>query len=180
MPWQGRTWTGTIGAAGGTAAARADAEAGGTEPARRRVARIGWATARRALRTGDPAGTLTRRAGTADAILLAAGPRVPADGAALAAILGALPAGRTAIVSLPHPAWEDDAIHAILAAHGALLGAEVGPGTPDPVLRRTGGGVALLVAPDVRLGAAWADRLAAFTAAGYDAWILTLAPSAGP
>ena len=72
MPWQGRTWTGTIGAAGGTAAARADAEAGGTEPARRRVARIGWATAIwmpaiRLLRTGRAASPSARPATPAEA-----------------------------------------------------------------------------------------------------------------
>lgn len=168
----GRTWAGVVGPQGGLLHA---ADGGET----RRIVRIAWTRARRALRTRDPGASLARRVDGASVVLLVAGPRVRPDPAALAAILAGLPRPATRIVALAHPGWEDDAIHALLRAHVVLLAAEIRPGDTDPVLRRTGPGVALHVHPGATDGPRWAARLAAFTGAGYDAWIVRSAPAVG-
>ena len=54
-------------------------------------------------------------------VLLAAPGTRQRDDAALARLLEARPAGLPMAISLPHPSWADDEVHARLAAHDVAL-----------------------------------------------------------
>jgi uncharacterized protein YecE (DUF72 family) len=104
--------------------------------------------------------------------------RVPAplarDDAALAGLLDAWPRTLPLTVELQHPSWLDDAVHAALRDHGAVLCAtDVDDGDP-PDVRVTGPFLYLRLRRDRYDDAAleqWADRVAPFLADGLDAYV---------
>ena len=107
-------------------------------------------------------------------VLLAAAGTQQRDDEALARLLAAKPSGLPMAMLLPHPSWVDDAVNALLAAHGVALVASDRDGEDEPDLRRSGPLLYLRLRrahygdDDV---ARWAMRLEPFLADGLDAYV---------
>jgi uncharacterized protein YecE (DUF72 family) len=107
-------------------------------------------------------------------VLLAAAGTQQRDDEALARLLAARPSDLPMALLLPHPSWVDDAVYAMLAAHGVALVASDRDGEDEPDLRRSGPLLYLRLRraaygdEDV---ARWADRLEPFLADGLDAYV---------
>lgn len=97
------------------------------------------------------------------------------DDAALAALLAAWPRSIPLTVEFQHPSWQDDAVHALLRDHDAVLCATDVEGDPFlPDLRVTGPFLYLRLRREAYSAAeldAWAARLAPFLADGRDAYV---------
>jgi uncharacterized protein YecE (DUF72 family) len=153
---------------------------GATPPRFRFVVKAQRGGSFRALRTDAPAtvGWLTapyrlfgERLGC---VLFRVGEESPRDDDALARLLDAWPRDLPITLELQHPSWFDDAVHAILRDHGAVLCAtDLDAGEP-PGLRRIGSFLYLrLRRADYTQAdlADWAARLSPFLADGMDAYV---------
>ncbi len=107
-------------------------------------------------------------------VLLAAPGTRQRDEAALARLLEAKPADLPMAISLPHPSWAADEVHARLAAHDVALVATDRDGADEPDLRRLGPFLYLRLRRDRYAEAdldRWARRLEPFLADGLDAFV---------
>jgi uncharacterized protein YecE (DUF72 family) len=107
-------------------------------------------------------------------VLLAAPGTRQRDDAALARLLAARPAGLPMAISLPHPSWADDEVHAGLAAHDVALVASDRDGADEPDLRRIGPFLYLRLRRAAYAEAdldRWARRLEPFLTDGLDAFV---------
>jgi uncharacterized protein YecE (DUF72 family) len=107
-------------------------------------------------------------------VLLAAPGTRQRDDAALARLLAAKPVGLPMAISLPHPSWADDEVHARLAAYDVALVATDRDGADEPDLRRMGPFLYLRLRRDRYSEAEldrWALRLEPFLADGLDTFV---------
>ena len=107
-------------------------------------------------------------------VLLAAPGTRQRDDEALARLLAARPAGLPMAISLPHPTWRDDEVHARLAAHDVALVASDRDGDDEPDLRRIGPFLYLRLRRAAYAEAdldRWARRLEPFLADGLDGYV---------
>ena len=123
-------------------------------------ASVGWLT-EPLLAFGDRLGAVLFRIPDAVAI----------DAQRLASLLAAWPTGLPLVIEARHPSWEDDAVHRLMAEHGAVRCSTELPDGPAPSLTLTGD---FLYVRLRRLDyeadglATWADRLVPFLEGGHD------------
>ena len=96
------------------------------------------------------------------------------DDDALERLLAGRPVSLPLALELPHPSWDADEVHRILAQHEATLVATDWDDREEPTLRRIGGFLYVRLRRTTYSEtdmARWADRLEPFLADGVDAFV---------
>jgi uncharacterized protein YecE (DUF72 family) len=107
-------------------------------------------------------------------VLLSARGSLQRDDAALARMLEAWPESVPLALELPHPTWEADEVHALIARQGAAIVGTDWDDRREPDLRRTGRFLYMRLRRETYSDEAlqlWAERLEPFLADGMDAFV---------
>jgi uncharacterized protein YecE (DUF72 family) len=107
-------------------------------------------------------------------VLFRVGEETPRDDAALGRLLAAWPPALQIALEFQHPSWTDDAVHARLRTHDAVLCATDRDGADPPDIRVTGPFLYLRLRREAYDEADlddWAARIEPFLADGLDAYV---------